>query len=156
MHRRRRKETALAIKWSLTIDCAQPARLAEFWALALGYVPASPPSGFASWGEWMAQHGVPEEERDDGAYLVDPAGIAPGLSFLKVREAKVVKNRVHLDVQVGGGREATPWETRWPRVLEAVGRLTAAGATVLRADGDRERPDHMVMADPEGNEFDLL
>jgi hypothetical protein len=63
---------------------------------------------------------------------------------------------VHLDVQVGGGRDATPWETRWPRVLEAVGRLTAAGATVLREDGDLGRPDQMVMADPEGNEFDLL
>ena len=86
----------MAITWSLTIDCAHPARLAEFWALALGYVPAPPPSGFASWPEWMAHHGVPEEEREDGAYLVDPAGIAPGLSFLKVPEAKVVKNRVHL------------------------------------------------------------
>jgi hypothetical protein len=31
-----------------------------------------------------------------------------------------------------------------------------AGATVLRADGDLGRPDHMVMADPGGNEFDLL
>ena len=152
----RPKEAALAISWSLTIDCAHPARLAEFWALALGYVPAAPPDGFASWPEWMAHHGVPEEEWDDGAYLVDPAGIAPSLSFLKVPEAKVVKNRVHLDVQVGGGRDATPWETRWPSVLEAAGRLTAAGAAVLRIDGDPGRPDHMVMADPEGNEFDLL
>src|ERR1700722_13436263 len=151
---RRRKETALAIRWSLTIDCAHPARLAEFWALALGYVPAPPPSGFASWPEWMGPHGVPGW--GDGAYLVAPAGIAPSLSFLKVPEAKVVKNRVHLDVQVGGGRDVTPWETRWPRVLEAVGRLTAAGATVLREDADRGRPDHVVMADPEGNEFDLL
>jgi hypothetical protein len=29
-------------------------------------------------------------------------------------------------------------------------------ATILRADGDLERPDHMVMAHPEVNEFDLL
>jgi predicted enzyme related to lactoylglutathione lyase len=38
----------------------------------------------------------------------------------------------------------------------AAGRLTAAGATVIREDGDLGRPGHMVMADPEGNEFDLL
>ena len=61
-----------------------------------------------------------------------------------------------LDVQVGGGRDNMPWEVRWPRVIEAVGRLTAAGATVIREDGEPGRPDHMVMADPEGNEFDLL
>jgi predicted enzyme related to lactoylglutathione lyase len=68
----------------------------------------------------------------------------------------VVKNRVHLDVQVGGGRDVTPWEERWPRVVEAVERLTAAGATVIREDVVSGRPDHLVMADPEGNEFCLL
>ncbi|MGD0605289.1 MAG: VOC family protein [Streptosporangiaceae bacterium] len=146
----------MANRWSLTIDCAHPAKLAEFWALALGYVRALPPGEFASWEEWLTHHGIPEEEWDDGAYLSDPDGVAPSLSFLKVPEPKVVKNRVHLDVQVGGGRDNVPWEVRWPRVIEAVGRLTAAGATVIREDGEPGRPDHMVMADPEGNEFDLL
>lgn len=98
----------------------------------------------------------PEEERDDGAVLSDPAGVAPGLSFLKVPEPKAVKNRLHLDVQVGGGRDHPPLEVRWPRVMEAVERLTAAGATVIRADEENGRPDHMVMADSEGNEFCLL
>jgi hypothetical protein len=35
----------------------------------------------------------------------------PGISFLKVPEPKVAKNRVHLDVQAGGGR-SEPWEIR--------------------------------------------
>jgi Glyoxalase-like domain len=34
--------------------------------------------------------------------------------------------------------------------------LLAAGATVIRTDITRGRPDHIVMADPEGNEFDLI
>jgi predicted enzyme related to lactoylglutathione lyase len=41
-------------------------------------------------------------------------------------------------------------------VAEAVERLTAAGATVIREDEWQGRPDHVVMADPEGNEFCLL
>ncbi|WP_328920598.1 VOC family protein [Streptomyces sp. NBC_00208] len=142
----------MSTRWTVTLDCAQPARLAEFWALALGYVPKPPPAGFRSWEEWFAHHGIPEEEWDDGAYLCDPDGVGPTLSFLKVPEPKVAKNRVHLDVQAGGGRE-TPWEVRWPRVTETVARLTAAGATVVREHDMDGRPDHVEMADPEGNEF---
>lgn len=146
----------MATRWTLTIDCAHPAALAAFWSLALGYVEASPPEGFGSWQEWFTQLGVPEDEWDDGAYLEDPDGMGPSISFLKVPEPKVVKNRVHLDVQVGGGR-AQPWKLRWPRVTEAVERLTSAGATVIREDAlDDGAPDHVVMADPEGNEFCVL
>ncbi|MFD4229662.1 VOC family protein [Streptomyces sp. NPDC058545] len=142
----------MSTRWTVTLDCAHPSRLAEFWALALGYVPKPPPAGFGSWEEWFAHHGIPEEEWDDGAYLSDPDGAGPTLSFLKVPEPKVAKNRVHLDVQAGGGRE-TPWEVRWPRVTEAVTRLTAAGATVVREHEMDGRPDHVEMTDPEGNEF---
>jgi len=100
--------------------------------------------------------GVPEDEWDDGASIEDPDGVRPGISFLKVPETKVVKNRVHLDVQVGDGR-AEPWEVRWPRVTSAVERLTTAGATVIREDAlDNGTPDHVVMADPEESEFCVL
>ncbi|MFG3108513.1 VOC family protein [Streptomyces tendae] len=143
----------MATKWSLTIDCAHPASLAAFWAL--GYAEMAPTAGFGSWEEWFAHHEVPEDEWDDGAYLSDPDGVDPALSSLKVPEPKVAKHRLHLDVQVGGGRE-TPWEVRRPRVVEAVERLTAAGATVVREVGLRGRPDHLVTADPEGNEFRLV
>jgi len=42
----------MATKWQVTIDCADPANLARFWALALGYQPDPPPAEFASWQEW--------------------------------------------------------------------------------------------------------
>lgn len=145
----------MSTKWSLTIDCAHPARLAEFWALALGYVEKPPPAGFTTWEAWFAHHGVPEAEWDDGAYLADPDGVGPSLSFLKVPESKAVKNRLHLDIQVGGGRDI-PWETRWPRVVAAVERLTAAGASVIREEELGGGPDHVIMADPEGHEFCLV
>jgi hypothetical protein len=145
----------MTTRWTLTIDCARPAVLAAFWSVALGYVEASPPEGFGSWQEWLAHVGVPEDEWDDGASLEDPDGVRPSISFLKVPESKVVKNRIHLDVHVGGGRRE-PWDTRWPRVTEAVTRLTAAGATVIREESLDGAPDHVVMADPEGNEFCVL
>lgn len=138
--------------WGLTIDCARPGVLAKFWALALGYVERPVPAGFSNWAEWFAHFGVPEEEWDDGAYLVDPDGVGPTLSFMKVPESKVVKNRLHVDVKAGGGRE-TPWEVRWPRVLDKVAELTAAGATVVQEYEVDGRGDHVMLADPEGNEF---
>ena len=45
--------------WGLTIDAEDPARLAAFWADALGYVQADPPDGFETWnaistaGAWV-------------------------------------------------------------------------------------------------------
>jgi hypothetical protein len=129
--------------------------VAEFWAFALGYVETAPPAGFATWHDWLRHQGVPEDEWDDGAYLVDPDGIGPRLSFLRVPEEKLTKNRVHLDVQVGGGREV-PWEERWPRVTAAVARLTGAGAIVVFEHLLDGRPDHVEMRDPEGNEFCVL
>jgi Glyoxalase-like domain len=143
---------SMATKWNLTVDCARPAELAAFWCVALGYVQASPPEGFASWEEWFAHCGVPEDEWDDGAYIQDPDGARPGISFLKVPESKVVKNRVHLDVNVGGGRHEAH-DVRWSRVTAAVTRLTEAGASVINIDDLGGEPDHVVMADPEGNEF---
>ncbi|WP_243885159.1 VOC family protein [Cellulomonas fengjieae] len=57
---------------------------------------------------------MPDDELDDGAYLADPAGVLPSLSFLQVPEGKVSKNRVHLDVQVSssGRRHRVSASTR--------------------------------------------
>lgn len=104
----------MAISWSLTIGCAHPARLA-IWAGALEYVKSPPPARFGSWEEWFTHFGVPEHEWDEGASLSDPDGIGPNLSFLQVPEAKIVKNRLHLDFAglgrpgyAVGGAVATP------------------------------------------------
>jgi Glyoxalase-like domain len=142
----------MSTAWTITFDCADPASLAAFWRQALGYVDSGPPAGFATREEWLASVGVPPEEWGDGAYIEDPDDLRPRISFLKVPEPKTAKNRVHLDVQAGGG-SGEPQEARWARVLAAVERLTGAGATVIREDLQDGVPDHFVMADPEGNEF---
>jgi hypothetical protein len=141
----------MTVEWGITVDCVDPVRLAAFWREALGYVDAPVPAGFASWEEWLIRWGVPAEEWNDGAYAVDPQGIRPSVSFLKVPEPKLVKNRLHIDLKVGGRDE--PQEVRWPRVTELVRRLVGAGATVVRQDVVDGVPGHVVMADPEGNEF---
>jgi hypothetical protein len=136
----------------VTFDCARPSVQARFWCVALGYVEAAPPAGFDSWPDWFTKLSVPEDEWDDGAAIEDPDGVRPRISFLKVPESKVAKNRIHLDVQIGGGR-AEPWDLRWQRVTEMAERLVAAGATVIREHAIEGGPDHVEMADPEGNEF---
>jgi hypothetical protein len=141
----------MTVTWGITVDCADPARLAVFWREALGYVDAPVPDGYASREQWLIRWRVPPEEWNDGAYLVDPRGAGPGISFLKVPEPKVVKNRLHIDLKVGGRDE--PQQIRWPRITETVQRLTNSGATVVREDVVDGTPSHIVMADPEGNEF---
>ena len=62
----------------LVLDCREPARLADFWSAALGYV---------SLGE-------------AGAYVVLLPDGRPGPKLLlqQVPEPKTVKNRMHLDI----------------------------------------------------------
>jgi hypothetical protein len=136
----------MAVRVDLTMDCANPTRLVEFWKLALGYEDEPPPAPFATRQEWLEQFDLSEDDTDDAAWLHDPAGIGPRLSLLQVPEPKVAKNRLHMDVRVAGTGSA---DRRWARISEAVDRLTAAGATTLREDPGH----HVVMADPEGNEF---
>ena len=136
----------MAHRIDLTLDCANAARLAEFWKLALGYEDEPPPAPFATREEWLAHFGGPENERDGGAWLHDPAGVGPRLSLMQVPEPKVAKNRLPIDIRVAGTGST---EERWDRICETVDRLKEAGGTVLA-----EFPQHhVVMADPEGNEF---
>ncbi|GAB2713493.1 VOC family protein [Streptomyces bullii] len=137
----------MAVAFDLTLDCADAPLLAAFWKTALGYVDEPPPAPFTTREEWLAQFGLPEDEKEDGgAWLCDPDGVGPRLSILRVPEPKTAKNRLHIDVRVPG--HGGP-EERWARIRAEADRLVRAGGTVLRvADGH-----HVVMADPEGNEF---
>ena len=135
----------------VVIDCADPARLAEFWAAALHYAPQDPPTGFATWQEFLAAQGVPESEWNSANAVVDPDKHGPRVYFQRVPEPKTVKNRVHLDLNVGGGH-ATPLETRRERVGAEARRLQSLGASQLRATELRGEY-WIVMQDPEGNEF---
>ena len=98
------------------------------------------------------QDRVPEDEWDDGASLVDPDGALPPISILKVPEPKTAKNRLHIDLRVAGGRQVDQ-AVRRERILAMVERLVAAGGTVVREDTFDGHLDHVVMADPEGNEL---
>jgi hypothetical protein len=138
--------------WTVTFDCADPARMAAFWKLALDYVDAPPPVGYASWADWQAAFGLSDEELAEGASIADPDGRRPRIGFLKVPEGKTAKNRLHLDVQVGGGRRAPAGE-REARIEARKDLLVAAGATVRDRQEMDGRLDHYVLADPEGNEL---
>jgi hypothetical protein len=137
----------------VVVDCADPARLAEFWAAALGYRVQEPPTGFATWQEFLAARAVPESEWNSANAVVDPAGRGPRVYFQRVPEGKIVKNRVHLDVNVGGGL-AVPIEERRTRAHAESERLQRLGATEVRVNDDW-RGFSIVMQDPEGNEFCL-
>lgn len=139
----------------ITMDCASPGTVARFWALALGYRESPPPQGWATWQEFLVDHDVPEAEWDDGAMIQPADGIGPSISFLKVPESKTVKNRVHLDLKVSGGR-AVDQELREPRIRAKAAELISAGAILLREDRIGDHLDHLVMADPEGNEFCIV
>lgn len=142
----------MTVHWTLTVDCVDAPRVARFWKEALGYVDAPPPTGFATWDEWFRAFDVPEDERDQGATLVDPEGVLPRVTFLAVPEPKVAKNRVHLDLQVSGGRHR-PADERREAIAATVDRLVAAGGTVLAEHRHAGALDHVVVADPEGNEL---
>jgi hypothetical protein len=147
------KEGLMATSVQITFDCADPDRLARFWAATLGYKIQDPPEGFASWEAFLEKIGVPKEQWNDRSAIVDPDGHGPRIFFQKVPESKAVKNRVHLDVNVGGAH-GTPPEERRRRVDVAVERLVGLGATVVRTvEEPMER--FVVMQDIEGNELCL-
>lgn len=141
----------MATSFQVTFDANDPARLAEFWTEALGYSIQPPPPGFESWDDWARSVGIPEENWNDARAIVDPADELPRIFIQRVPEAKTAKNRVHLDLNLSGGRD-TPLEERRVNVDSAVERLVAAGASVI---GPMEQRGEywVVLADPEGNEF---
>jgi hypothetical protein len=114
----------------VTLDCADPARVAEFWNAALGWggVAAAPDGSGAICGP-----------RDGGTYL----------ECIRVPEPKTVKNRMHLGLTAG------PLDA-----LDAeIARLEALGSTVAWEEefppAVAERYRNVVLRDPEGNEFCL-
>lgn len=111
----------------ICVDSTDPAQPAAFWEAALG---------------WRRTHASSDE-----VVLEPPAGspedgVAPDLLFLRVPEAKAVKNRIHLDLR--------------PQDQAAeVARLEALGAQRVSV-GQGADASWVVMRDPDGNEFDVL
>jgi Glyoxalase-like domain len=146
----------MAVRFQMVIDCADPDRLARFWAEALRYELQPPPAGFASWDDYWRDFGLPEEELALGEDRIqDPAGHGPRIWFQVVPEGKTIKNRLHLDVEASGG-QSVPLAVRRERVDAEARRLEGLGATIVRTIYT-EGLDHYAkaMTDPEGNEFDI-
>lgn len=137
----------------VTFDCADPARLAEFWAYALGGVIPNPPDGSDSWDAFLEARGVPPERRNDASAVEDPDGVTPRIFFQRVPEGKVAKNRVHIDVRAAPG--LTGGE-RMDALEKVAADLLGHGATrVRRREPDGFDAGTIVMQDPEANEFCL-
>jgi predicted enzyme related to lactoylglutathione lyase len=117
------EEMALALH-HIVIDAHDLPALARFWSEVLGWKVLS------------------ERERE---VVIGPAESAPvGICFMPAADNKVVKNRVHLDLNAGqDDRDAE------------IERVIALGAR--RVDvGQTGSESWTVLADPEGNEFCIL
>ena len=143
----------MATQVQIVFDAADPATLADFWMTALGYIIPQPPPDYASWEDWAIDVGIPEENWNDARAIEDPGGNGPRVFIQKVPEPKTAKNRLHLDLNAGGGR-GTPLEDRKAAVDAEADRLVAAGATIIGPMSQRDEY-WVVLQDPEGNEFCL-
>jgi hypothetical protein len=125
----------------VVFDCLDALVVGRFWSAAIGR-PLDPEasSEFASIGFYGRRDraGWGPVERD-----ADPTWL-----FARVPESKTVKNRLHLDVIA-----ADP-EVEIARLVEIGATRVADGATRV-ADRDEYGYTWTLMADPEGNEFDL-
>ena len=106
---------------SVVIDATNPKALSEFWQALLG----GEIDRRTATEEWISLHNVPQL-----GYL----------SFQKVPEERMVKNRVHLDMDVDD-------------IAVAKSKAVAAGARTFGGVVDEGTGLLQVMLDPEGNEF---
>jgi hypothetical protein len=117
----------------LAIDCANPQALGRFWCAVLSYE---------------------IQDQDDDIVMIGspafpdgknhPGPVAPTLTFVRVPEGKIVKNRLHLDVNATDRDQA-----------DEVRRLLELGARPADV-GQGDDVSWVVLADPEGNEFCVL
>lgn len=112
---------------SVTVDSQDPRRIAPFWAQVLG---------------WRITYDEPDE-----VVLEPPAGsredgVSPDVLFVRVPEAKSVKNRLHLDLRPDDQKAE-------------VARVEALGAKRVNV-GQSDDVSWFVLADPDGNEFCIL
>lgn len=148
--------------FQVTFDAHDPRALSTFWRDTLGYVHPGPPGvdlpegadPLAAWDDFLARIGVPENQRNSRSAVEDPDGKGPRLFFQQVPEDKTAKNRVHLDVRAAPGLQGAE---RMAALEAECDRLVGLGAKRVQ----RQEPQppleagHIVMTDPEGNEFCL-
>jgi hypothetical protein len=117
----------MAFLRDIVIDCGHPASLARFWAAVLDDYTLAPYTEAEL--QRLRDQGIDSPE-DDPTVLLRPVDGGPRIWLQQVPEAKLVKNRVHIDVN--GDYEA----------------ILALGATLVA-----ELEHWRLLTDPEGNEF---
>jgi hypothetical protein len=106
---------------AITIDCVDPVALSEFWMKIIGGVVE--PETLSD--EWVGLREVP---------------VIRHMGFQRVPETKLVKNRVHLDLDVHD-------------LDSTVAHAVSLGATIASDVVEEPHTYFRVMHDPEGNEF---
>ncbi len=109
---------------NICIDATDPLPLAHFWCAVLGWEIA--------------------EESDEGVSITPSDRAWPVIDLVPVRDVKLHKNRLHLDLRVDGASTSDELE-----------RLLGLGASTVDV-GQSPDATWVVLADPEGNEFCLL
>ena len=147
----------MPVHFKIVVDCADPHRVAAFWAEAMDYKLEDHSAfiagllaggvitedlltevdGHHAW-KTLAAIRNPDDPFDEAS----DAGKGMRILFQQVPEPKTVKNRLHLDLHVGLDKIDSETE-----------RLEALGAT-RHSERLQEGPAQwIVMQDPEGNEF---
>jgi predicted enzyme related to lactoylglutathione lyase len=112
--------------FALCFDAKDPLRLAGFWAGVLGWEPN-------------------DDNHDDGVALLPRDDTGFRIRFLASQEQKAGKNRMHFDLT------STSLEDQ----QRTVARSLDLGARHIDI-GQRPEERHVVLADPEGNEFCVI
>jgi hypothetical protein len=140
----------MAYEFQVTVDCADPHALADWWAETLGwqvepqdeaFIRQMISAGHAAESDTMLHHGALVWKEGAAIRHPDGTGRAPRVLFQLVPEIKSAKNRLHLDVRIGADD-----------VRAAIAGLTARGAKVQHA-GQQGAHTWITLTDPEGNEF---
>jgi predicted enzyme related to lactoylglutathione lyase len=108
----------------ITIDCADPYRLATFWSETTGW----PVSDI--------------DKPGDDEVLIEAPSPVPGILFIRVPEAKTVKNRMHFD-----------WQPTERSRDDEVERVIGLGAKLHEDHRTADGRGWVTLLDPEGNEF---
>ena len=136
----------------VVIACDDPGALARFWAGALGFIEQPPPPGFDSWEAFADEVGIPQERRNDISAVVDPDGVGPRFLFERY-DGGAPNQRVHVDINVMGGKVEMTDDERRERLAAERSRLEDLGASFKREATGFAGEIWIEMFDPEGNWF---
>jgi hypothetical protein len=152
----------MAYEFQVAVDCADPHRLADWWAETLGwevepsdeqFIRRMLAEGYATEADTTVHNGTLVWRKGQAIRHPDGLERAPRVLFQLVPEGKPDEpttdrpaperrhNRMHLDIRIGDDDRA-----------EVVAKLIARGARKLW-DGRQGPHTWVTMVDPEGNEF---